>query len=205
MNFDAVADVAALEQIYGKPGETSLVKVAESLTPEYRALILASPFFALATSGPEGLDCSPRGERGGAFVILDDKTIAIPDWRGNNRMDSLRNIVRDPEIAMLFLVPGSVTTVRLNGTAIVTIDEELCASMERDGKKPRSAIVVSLRQIYFQCGRAVLRAGLWDAAYHIDADSIPTPGDVLRSQTEGRIDGNSYDAEWASRADKTMW
>ncbi|WP_018688190.1 pyridoxamine 5'-phosphate oxidase family protein [Ahrensia kielensis] len=205
MSFEAVKDVATLEELYGVPGQASQVKVAHSLTAEYRALIEASPFFALATAGPEGLDCSPRGELGGAFIIHDDKTIIIPDRRGNNRMDSLRNIVRNPEIAMLFLIPGSLTTIRLNGTAIVTTDEELLKSMERDGKLPRSAVVVSLREIYTQCGRAVLRAGLWDPETYVDPAAIPSTGDVLKAQTQGAFEGKAYDEEWAGRAEKTMW
>lgn len=125
MSFDPITTIEDLETLYGSPGEASLVKVANRLTPQYRALIDASPFFALATAGPEGLDCSPRGERGNAFQVLDEKTIVIPDRRGNNRLDSLRNIVANPEIAMLFLIPGSHTTIRLNGTAIVTADQAL--------------------------------------------------------------------------------
>lgn len=205
MSFEALKDVAALEALYGAVGEASQIKVADRLTREYRALIEASPFFALATAGPEGLDCSPRGERGGAFFIHDEKTIIIPDRRGNNRIDSLHNIVRNREVAMLFLIPGSLTTIRLNGTAIVTKDAALLESMERDGKLPRSAIVVTLREVYTQCGRAVLRADLWNSDHFVDPKSIPSPGDVLKAQTDGRIDGADYDAQWAGRAEKTMW
>jgi hypothetical protein len=205
MSFEAIEDVSQLEAIYGAPGQASLIKVADRLTDEYRALIESSPFFALATAGPEGLDCSPRGELGGAFVIHDEKTIIIPDRRGNNRIDSLRNIVRNPEIAMLFLIPGSLTTIRLNGTAMVTTDDELLQSLEREGKTPRSAVVVTLREIYTQCGRAVLRAGLWDPATYVDPKAIPSPGDVLNAQTQGSFDGKTYDSEWGGRAAKTMW
>ncbi|MEM9574860.1 MAG: pyridoxamine 5'-phosphate oxidase family protein [Pseudomonadota bacterium] len=205
MSFEPIVDIAALEGLYGTPGQASVVKVADRLTNEYSKLIQASPFFALGSVGPEGLDCSPRGELGGAFAIHDEKTIIIPDRRGNNRLDSLRNIVVNPEIAMLFLIPGSHTTIRLNGTAIVTADAELLAANERDGKLPRSVIVVTIREIYTQCGRAVLRAGLWDAENHVDLASLPTPGDVLKAQTDGEIDGKEYDANWAGRAAKSMW
>lgn len=205
MNYHPIKDIASLEALYGTPGQASVVKVADRLTPEYAKLIQASPFFALASVGLEGLDCSPRGELGGAFKIHDDKTIIIPDRRGNNRLDSLRNIVGNPEIAMLFLIPGSHTTIRLNGTAIVTADAALLAAHERDGKLPRSAIVVTIREIYTQCGRAVLRAGLWDKANHVDLATLPTPGDVLKAQTGGQIDGEEYDANWAGRAAKSMW
>jgi PPOX class probable FMN-dependent enzyme len=203
--FVPVSTEAELEAIYGKPGEASLLKVADRITPEYHAFLEASPFFAVATAGPEGLDCSPRGELGGAFRIHDEKTLIIPDRRGNNRMDSLRNIVRDPRIALLFLIPGSHTTIRMNGTALVTVDPGLLASFERDGKAPRSAVVVTVNEIYTQCGRAVLRAELWNPERHVEPKSIPTAGDVLKAQARGNFDGETYDKEWAGRAAKTMW
>ncbi|WP_421850928.1 pyridoxamine 5'-phosphate oxidase family protein [Oricola sp.] len=203
--FPPVTTEDALEAIYGSPGEASVLKVADRITAEYRALLEASPFFALATSGPEGLDCSPRGELGGAFRILDDKTLVIPDRRGNNRIDSLRNIVRDNRVALLFLIPGSHTTIRLNGTAIVTVDEDLLASFERDGKAPRSAVVVTVNEVYTQCGRAVLRAKLWDPAHHVEPQAVPTAGDVLKAQSKGDFDSKTYDKEWAGRAARTMW
>ncbi|MBO6722632.1 MAG: pyridoxamine 5'-phosphate oxidase family protein [Roseitalea sp.] len=205
MSFEAIDEISRLESLYGTPGEASLAKVADQITPEYRRLLEASPFFTLASVGPEGLDCSPRGEQGGAFTNHDDRTLIIPDRRGNNRIDTLRNIVRDPRVAFCFLIPGSKTTVRLNGTAIVTADAALLASLERDGQRPRSAIVVTIGEIYTQCGRAVLRAGLWDPANHVTPGSIPSPGDVLAAQTHGSIDGKAYDAQWPERAAKTMW
>ncbi len=203
--FQAVTEVSVLEAVYGAPGEASVLKVADRLTPAYRQLIEASPFFMLATAGPEGLDCSPRGDRGGAFAILDDKTLVIPDRRGNNRIDTLRNIVRDPRIAMLFLIPGSLTTVRLNGRAIVTLDADLLDAQVRDGKRPRSAIVITVDEIYTQCGRAVLRAELWNPVHHVATGSIPTPGDVLAEQSGGQFDGKSYDEAWPERANASLW
>ncbi len=205
MSFEPIANIDDLEALYGTPGEASVVKVAQQLTPEYRKLIEASPFFALASVGPDGLDCSPRGELGGAFSVHDEKTIIIPDRRGNNRLDTLRNIVSNPQIALMFLIPGSHTTIRLNGTAIVTANKSLLEAHERDGKLPRAAIIVTIREIYTQCGRAVLRAGLWNPENHVDLGDLPTPGDVLRAQTDGRIDGAEYDANWSGRAAKTMW
>lgn len=203
--FEAVRSVEELARHYGVPKEASTLKVANRITREYRALLEASPFFTLATAGPEGLDCSPRGERGGAFRIHDERTIIIPDRRGNDRIDSLTNIVRDPRVGMLFLIPGSVTTVRLNGTAIVTVDADLLTSFDRDGKRPRSAIVVTVDEIYTQCGRAVMRAELWNPGLHVERRSIPTAGDVLKAQSEGAFDAETYDAEWAGRAERTLW
>jgi len=204
-SFAPVTTEAELEALYGRPGEASLLKVADRITPQYRRFLDASPFFTLATAGPEGLDCSPRGELGGLFRVLDDKTLAIPDRRGNNRMDSLRNIVRDPRVALLFLIPGSVTTIRMNGTAIVTVDPDLLASFEKDGKLPRSAVVITVGEIYTQCGRAVLRADLWNPAQHVDPKSIPTAGDILKERSEGAFDSETYDRDWAGRAARTMW
>lgn len=203
--YEPITGTGALEALYGTPGEASILKVAGRITPAYRALLEASPFFAIATAGPEGLDCSPRGERGSAFVIADDRTLIVPDRRGNNRMDSLRNIVRDGRIAMLFLIPGSGTTIRLNGTAIVTADGALLASLERDGTRPRSAIVVTVGEIYTQCARAVIRADLWNPDHFVEKGEIPTPGDVLKEQSGGAFDAETYDADWAGRAAKTMW
>jgi len=203
--FVAVKDPAELAALYGSPGEASLLKVADRLTPTYRQLISASPFFVIASAGPEGLDASPRGERGGAFRILDDRTLAIPDRRGNNRIDTLANLVRDPRIAMLFLIPGSVTTVRLNGRAIVTLDAGLLDSFEREGKRPRSVVVVDIDEVYTQCGRAIVRSELWNPLHHVETCGLPTAGDVLAELSAGRFDGGAYDREWPARAAKTLW
>lgn len=202
--FVAVRDPAELAALYGSPGEASLLKVADRLTPTYRQLISASPFFVIASAGPEGLDASPRGERGGAFRILDDRTLAIPDRRGNNRIDTLANLVRDPRIAMLFPIPGSVTTVRLNGRAIVTLDAGLLDSFEREGKRPRSVVVVDIDEVYTQCGRAIVRSELWNPLHHVETGGLPTAGDVLAELSAGRFDGGAYDREWPARAAKTL-
>src|SRR5712691_12226472 len=138
-----ISTIEQLEAIYGFPNDASTVKVADRVTPPYRILIEKSPFAALATAGPEGLDCSPRGDLAGFVRIYDDKTLMMPDRRGNNRIDSLRNIVRDPRIALLFLIPGCGNTLRINGRAAISIDRELCASFAMEGKVPRSVIVVT--------------------------------------------------------------
>src|SRR5579872_4367694 len=150
-----VKTIAELEAIYGFPAETSTVKEVDRITPHYRAFIDASPFVVLATSGPEGLDCSPRGDVPGFVRIQDDKTLLMPDRRGNNRVDSLRNIVRDPRVALLFLIPGSGTTLRVNGRAHLCTDPDLLASFKTEGKAPRTVIVMTVEEIYFQCARAI--------------------------------------------------
>ena len=200
-----LTNIAELEALYGETGLTSTAKVAHRVTPLYARLIAASPFMALATMGPEGLDCSPRGEAGGCVRILDEQTLAMPDRRGNNRIDSLRNIIRDPRLALLFLLPGSGTTVRLNGSGRISIAPELLASFAVDGKAPRSVLVITVGEIYFQCARAVVRAHLWDPAHHVDVKSLPTPGDILADMSAGAAGGKAYDEAWPERAKASLW
>ena len=197
--------IAELEAHYGVPGEASLVKEVSALTAQYRALLEASPFYALATAGPEGLDCSPRGDIRDGIRIADERTLHLPDRRGNNRVDSLRNIVRDPRVGLLFLIPGSGTTLRINGRAEVSVAPDLIASFAVDGQKPRSVIVVHIETIYFQCARAIVRSDLWNPARHVDPKTLPTPGAVLAELSDARVGGETYDREWPERAKKTMW
>ena len=201
-----VTSVDQLEALYlPAPGPASMVKVAHRMTPEYRRLVEASPFAALATVGPEGIDCSPRGDQPGFVRIHDDTTLMMPDRRGNNRIDSLRNIVRDPRCAFLFLLPGSGTTFRANGRAHLSIDPDLLASFEVDGKAPRSVIVMAIDELYFQCARAIIRSELWNPAKHLDPKSLPTPGEMLAAMTDNQVGGDSYDKAWPERAKASMW
>jgi hypothetical protein len=203
--MSTITSVAELEALYGTPGETSLVKESDRLTPSYRRFIEASPFVALATAGPEGLDCSPRGELGGCVHIEDDKTLLLPDRRGNNRIDSLRNLVRDPRMALLFLIPGSGSTLRLNGRAVISADPALLDRFAVAGKLPRSVMVITVEQVFFQCARALVRSDLWNPAHHVDPESLPTPGKILAEMSGNRVGGEPYDREWPERARKTMW
>lgn len=199
-----ITSVEELKAIYDGVSEASLVKVTKTLTAEYRQMIEASPFVAFATVGPEGLDCSPRGDLGGAVRIQDDETLLLPDWRGNNRIDSLLNIVRDPRVALMFLVPGSNTAMRINGRAVVSIDPDLLDSFEMDGRHPRSVTVITLQEVYFQCARALMRAELWNPEHFVDPKSLPTPGGLLKA-AKADFDKDTYDREWPERAAKTMW
>lgn len=197
--------IEALEALYGSPGEASLVKEVGWITPEYRTLIEASPFVALATSGPEGLDCSPRGDRPGFVRIYDDRTLMLPDRRGNDRVDSLRNVIRDPRVGLLFLIPGSGTTLRINGRASIATDPELLASFAVDNKAPRSVLVVTVETVYFQCARAIVRSELWNPDKRVDPKSLPTPGKILAALSGNRVGGETYDRDWPGRAARTMW
>lgn len=194
-----------LEAIYGHPGDASTVKVADRVTLLYRALIDKSPFVALATSGPEGLDCSPRGDLPGFVRVHDEKTLMMPDRRGNNRIDSLRNIVRDPRMALLFLIPGSGSTLRVNGRGQVSSELDLLDSFKMQGKAPRTVIVMTVEEIYFQCARAIVRSDLWNPDKRVDPKSLPTPGQILASMSDNTVGGEIYDREWPERAQKTMW
>jgi PPOX class probable FMN-dependent enzyme len=200
-----IASVEELEAIYGTPGEAATVKEVDRLTPEYRAYVEASPFAVLATSGPEGLDCSPRGDRPGFVRVRDDKTLLLPDRRGNNRVDSLRNIVRDPRVALLFLIPGAANTLRVNGRARLSAAPDLLASFAVDGKPPRSVTVMTVDAVYFQCSRAVIRAELWNPARHVDPASLPTPGRILAALSHNRVGGEEYDRAWPERAAQSLW
>lgn len=205
MTPQTITTVAQIEALYGLPGDTSLVKELDHIIPEYAAFITASPFVALATAGPEGLDCSPRGDLAGFVRIHEDRTLMMPDRRGNNRADSLKNIVRDPRVGLLFLVPGSGTTLRVNGKATISIDPDLCGSFTVEGKPARSVTVIAVESVYFQCARAIVRSELWNPARHVDPKGLPTPGQMLAVTSCDGIDGEVYDQEWPERARKSMW
>lgn len=201
-----VDSIAALEAIYAPSlAPASVAKVTEAITPDYAALIAAAPFAVLATSGPEGLDCSPRGDRPGFVRVADPRTLILPDRRGNNRIDSLRNVVRDPRVALLFLIPGSGTTFRVNGTAVISADPDLLDSFRVDGHAPRTALVITVEAAYFQCARAIVRSRLWEPEARVDPADLPSPGAILAALTAGEVGGLVYDAEWPGRAAKTMW
>lgn len=202
-----IKTIAALEALYpDAPVSAATVKVADRVTADYATLIAASPFAALATVGPEGLDCSPRGDLAGFVRVAGDgATLLLPDRRGNNRIDSLRNIVRDPRVALLFLIPGSGTTLRVNGRAVISAEGALLDSFTHEGGRPRSVTVLTVAEIYFQCARAIVRSGLWDPARHVDPASLPTPGQILARMTAGEVGGEAYDSGWPERAAKTLW
>ena len=202
---DILRTEAELEAIYGRPLETSTVKEVNWITPHYRAYIEASPYAALATSGPEGLDCSPRGDKPGFVRVQDEKTLLLPDRRGNNRIDSLRNIVRDPRVALLFMIPGVGNTLRVNGRARLSVARDLLDSFAVEEKAPRSVAVIEVDAVYFQCARALVRSELWNAERHVDPKSLPSAGQILAALSEERVGGETYDREWPGRAAATMW
>ena len=199
-------DEAALRAVYSTgPGETSLAKVADHVHPLYRPYIEASPFAVLATLGPHGLDTSPRGDAPGFVKVADAHTLLLPDRRGNQRIDSLRNIVHNPQVALLFLVPGIGEALRVNGTARISTAPGLCQALAVDGKAPASVLVISVRSVYFQCARAIKRSGLWEAASQRDRSALPSPGAILECLSREGIDGQAYDAALQARQAATLY
>jgi len=201
--LEFISNIKDLESHYGAVGKATNAKVADGLTPNYRKWIKASSFCALATVGPDGADCSPRGDAGEVAFEPGPHTLAIPDRRGNNRIDSLRNIVADGRVALMFMVAGSNSVVRVNGQAKVTVDPDLIARIAKDGHLPRSVIVVAIEQVYFQCALALMRSNLWGDGP--DISDLPTPGDMLSEMTKGQEGGASYDQAWPERAQKSLW
>ena len=203
--MDNITTESELDALYETPVPTSILKEIGHITDDYRKFIEASPFAILATSGPEGLDCSPRGDPRGFVHVADAKTLMVPDRRGNNRIDSLRNIVRDPRVALLFLIPGSGTTMRVNGGAHLSTNEKLCASFAMEGKVPKCVIVISVERAYTQCQKAIVRSRLWDPEMHVAKSELPTVGEMMERLSNGEFDGKAYDAEYPERMKRTIY
>ena len=200
-----ITSLAELEALYGEVNKGSLLKETDRVVPEYRAFIEAAPFVALATRGPEGLDCSPRGDGPGFVRVQEEKTLLLPDRRGNNRLDSLRNIVGDPSVALLFLIPGIGETLRVNGRAVISVDPSLLESFAIDGKAPKSVIAVTVEAVYFQCARAILRSELWNPRKHVARGSLPSAGQILAALSNNEVGGEAYDKELPERQRTTLY
>ncbi|HKA80157.1 MAG TPA: pyridoxamine 5'-phosphate oxidase family protein [Xanthobacteraceae bacterium] len=195
-----------LEAVFSEPPlGNALTKEIDHVNATYRALIEAAPFFALATNGPEGLDCSPRGDPAGFVRVADEKTLLIPDRRGNNRIDSLRNIVRDPRVALLFLIPGCGETLRINGSAAISTDPKLTQSFIVEGKAPKVVLVVTVDRIYYQCPKAIVRSKIWDTTTWIDRKTLPTSGKILADITRGKVDAEAHDRDYPARLKATIY
>ncbi|RYF59565.1 MAG: pyridoxamine 5'-phosphate oxidase family protein [Comamonadaceae bacterium] len=201
----AIDSLPRLEALMGQPSEASTRKEVPFVHPAYRAMIEASPFAMLATSGPGGLDASPRGDPAGFIQVQDDKTLLLPERRGNNRADSLRNILTDTRVALLFLIPGVGETLRVNGRARISVAPDLLARFVVNGQPPICVIVIDVETVYFQCARAILRAGLWNAVAPGTPRRVPTPGSILASIAHDAFDGATYDKELPARQQATLY
>ena len=184
-----------LRSLYGETHAPAIVKELDHINDIYRRMIELAPFVAMASGGPEGFDCSPKGDAPGFVHILDDKTLAIPDRPGNNRLDSFENILRDPRVALLFLIPGVGETLRVNGRADISIDPALMARFVVNGKAPRCVLVIHVDSVYFHCSKAIVRSKLWDPAVQIDRKTLPSTGQMISQLSKGKVDGEAYDRE----------
>ena len=191
-----------LTELYGEPVPRSITKVVGQITPLYRRWIEASSFLVLSTVGARGVDSSPRGDQGPVVLIEDPQTILLPDWLGNNRIDSLRNLVDDPRCSLMFMIPKVENVVRVNGGAQISVEPQLLARFERNGKLPRSVIVFTVREAYFQCAKAIMRSGLW--AQGLDKPDVPSAGQFAQEVDQG-FDGQAYDDGYAEYAKGRMW
>ena len=200
--MQAIKSIEELEAVYGTVSAAAVDKVLPHLSPLYQKWIGASRFMILSTVGPSGTDASPRGDAGPVVRIVDESTLWLPDWRGNNRLDSLRNIVEDGRLSLMFMVPGSNNVVRVNGTAVLTTDETITARFEQKGKHPRTVIVVRVAEVYFQCAKALMRSRLWESGD--ESDSVPTAGDFI-SELQAGFDARAYDEGYAEYAKDRMW
>ncbi|MGO4524475.1 pyridoxamine 5'-phosphate oxidase family protein [Microvirga sp. 2MCAF35] len=202
---NTISTLSELESLYGEVNRGSLLKETDRIVPEYRAFIEVAPFVALATRGPEGLDCSPRGDGPGFVRVRDEKTLLLPDRRGNNRIDSLRNVVRDSSVALLFLIPGIGETLRVNGRAVISVEPALLESFAIDGKAPKSVLAITVDAVFFQCARAILRSELWNPARHVARGSLPSAGQILAALSNNEVDGEAYDKALPARQKTTLY
>jgi hypothetical protein len=194
-----------LAAIFGEVAEASLKKEVSFIHPHYRAMIEASPFAVLASSGPDGLDVSPRGDPPGFVVVHNEHTLLIPERRGNNRADSLRNILTDPRVALLFLIPGVGETLRVNGRASISVDPDLLQGFSMEDKLPKCVLIVKVESVFFQCARAIQRSKLWQASAQDVKPNVPSAGTILAALTHAQIDGEKYDRELPARQRDTLY
>jgi PPOX class probable FMN-dependent enzyme len=188
-----IRDATALRELYGTPHDASIAKQVDYLHPLYQEFIRASPFLILATAGQDGLDTSPRGDAPGFVAIEDERTLLLPDRRGNNRVDCLINITHDPRVSLIFLIPGINETLRVTGSAEISTRPDLLARFTANGKPPRTVVIVHVREVFFQCAKALMRSELWDPSRYLSRASLPSNGTILSTLTQERIDAVEFD------------
>lgn len=200
-----ITTLEQLDAMYGAPVGAAVIKEIDYISDHYKVFIDKAPFVVLATVGPEGLDCSPRGDPAGFVRVRDRKTVLIPDRRGNNRVDALRNLVRDPRISLLFMIPGIGSTLRINGTAEIVVDPELNASFAINGKLPRCVLVVTADRVYTQCPKALVRSRLWSPDTHVDRSELPSGGEMIAALSNGTVNADEYDRAYPQRLQETIY
>jgi PPOX class probable FMN-dependent enzyme len=200
-----ITTLEELDAMYGEPVPAAITKEIDYISDHYKMFIDKAPFVVLATVGPEGLDCSPRGDPPGFVRVRDKKTLLIPDRRGNNRVDALRNLVRDPRISLLFMIPGIDSTLRINGTAVIVVDPELSAGFAINGRLPKCVLVVTVDRVYTQCPKALVRSRLWSADAQIARSELPSAGEMIAALSKGAVDGDEYDRAYPQRLKETIY
>lgn len=200
-----VTTLEELDALYGEPVEAAIIKEIDYISDHYRVFIDKAPFVVIATVGPEGLDCSPRGDPAGFVRVVDKKTVLIPDRRGNNRVDALKNIVRDPRISLLFMIPGVGNTLRINGMAEIINDPALNQSFAMGDRLPRTVLKVTAERVYFQCPKALVRSRLWSADAHVPRAELPSSGEILEALSGGRFNGAEYERNYPQRLKDTIY
>lgn len=207
-NMKKITTLKKLEEVYGQPVERALWKEIDHINDHYRQFIEASPFLILATSGEKGIDCSPRGDPAGFVKVVDEKHLLIPDRKGNNRLDSLRNILTNNQVGLIFLIPNVGETIRVSGRAEILIDQDICESFSMNGKPASSVLSVKVEKAYFQCQKALARSSLWDQATFIDRKELPTAGEMAKcfSAKKGiQFDGEAYDRDYPEHMKRTIY
>lgn len=199
-----ITDLAALEALFGGVAPQSIAKETDRLHPVYARWIENSRFALLATSGPQGVDVSPRGDAGPLVRIVDERTLLLPERRGNNRIDSLRNLIADPRIGLIFLIPGVGETLRVRGRAQIDVDPALLASFAVDGNHPHCVLRIAVDTVFFQCARSILRSRLWHSDEH-DSARVPSPGTILAALSQDGFDGETYDSALPQRQRDTLY
>ena len=200
-----ITTLEQLDALYGEPVQAAITKEIDYISDHYKTFIDKAPFVVVATVGPEGLDCSPRGDPAGFVQVRDRKTVLLPDRRGNNRVDALRNLVRDPRISLLFMIPGIGNTLRINGSAEISTEPELLASFAMQGKLPKTVLVVTVDRIYFQCPKALVRSRLWSQDAQVSRSELPSTGEIIEALSKGAIDGAEYDKAYPQRLKETIY
>jgi PPOX class probable FMN-dependent enzyme len=200
MKERVITNEVELRAIVGTPQELTVGKIADRLNDLTRQFIERSPFVCVATARPDGgLDVSPRGDPAGFVRIIDERTLLLPDRPGNRIADTLTNLLADPRIAVLFLIPGVGDTFRVNGTARITDDAELLEASAVEGKVPKLGIVVAIEEAYTQCAKALIRSDLWNPDKHVDRSELPSGGEILRSVSDPELDPAAYEQARAER------
>lgn len=200
-----ITTLEQLDALYGAPVQAAITKEIDYISDHYKTFIDKAPFVVVATVGPEGLDCSPRGDPAGFVQVRDRKTVLLPDRRGNNRVDALRNLVRDPRISLLFMIPGIGNTLRINGSAEISTEPDLLASFAMQGKLPKTVLVVTVDRIYFQCPKALVRSRLWSQDAQVSRSELPSTGEIIEALSKGAIDGAEYDKAYPQRLKETIY